>query len=443
MTDTIQEFNAKRNKEIEQVSSSSFSLPETKISDYYKELKVAALVGDENACGYYRVIFPLHMLKLHGAQVTYSSASDLNTLRDADVIVFPRQHHENIYEVLRQLGWDKIIIYELDDDLHAVEPNNPAYRVYHLGSPEWKMIPQFIKSCHGMTVTTREIAKRYFKYNQNIALIPNFIDFSLRNWNVDVSWEGVQPTFTTKPIPRPEEYGNDIIIQYQGGSSHGDDIKVMGPDLAYILKKYDNVKLSLYSNFNLVEKFIEEFKLPKDKVLTMPAKHFLDHPTGMFGCDIQLAPVVSNQFNLAKSNLKILEAGAAGCAVVASNVGPYAEFNAEFPNTILPVGKGENNYSTWREALEYLIQNRQTLDYLKEKTRNTIIQNYSLEANFHRWPNAWKTIWDQCTEGKVGPPEEAVASKVKMGYGSVGRNDKCPCGSGRKYKGCCYGSYGN
>ena len=443
MTDTNIQYQEKREDEISRVSSTNVTLPDSILSDYYKNLKIAALVGDENACGYYRVLFPLQMLKRHGAQVSASISSDFASLREADIIIFPRQHDPAIYEFFRSLGWDnKILIYELDDDLHSVEPNNPAYKVYHTGTPEWRMIPQFMKYCHGVTVTTEEIARRYFKYNQNIGIIPNFIDFSFRNWHVDVTWDGIQPMIKQNPIPRPAEYGDNIVIQYQGGSSHADDIKLIGPDIAAILKKYPNVKFSLYSNFQLVEQFIADYNLPRDQVLIMPAKHFLDHPEGMFGCDIQLAPIIANQFNLSKSNLKILEAGAAGCAVVASNVGPYAKFNADYPGVILPVGRGDNNYESWKDALEFLIESPQTLEYLKEKTRNVVVQNFSLEANFHRWPNSWRGIWDACKDGKCGPPEEEDAAKVTMTYGKIGRNDKCPCGSGKKYKVCCLGAYG-
>jgi len=41
--------------------------------------------------------------------------------------------------------------------------------------------------------------------------------------------------------------------------------------------------------------------------------------------------------------------------------------------------------------------------------------------------------------GPVPPQENVVRAGDKK---SVGRNDPCPCGSGKKYKKCCYPKYG-
>jgi len=41
--------------------------------------------------------------------------------------------------------------------------------------------------------------------------------------------------------------------------------------------------------------------------------------------------------------------------------------------------------------------------------------------------------------GPVPPQENFVRVGDKK---SVGRNDPCPCGSGKKYKKCCYPKYG-
>lgn len=34
-------------------------------------------------------------------------------------------------------------------------------------------------------------------------------------------------------------------------------------------------------------------------------------------------------------------------------------------------------------------------------------------------------------------PDEVPAPNVATGFPGTGRNDQCPCGSGRKYKKCC------
>ena len=43
------------------------------------------------------------------------------------------------------------------------------------------------------------------------------------------------------------------------------------------------------------------------------------------------------------------------------------------------------------------------------------------------------------SEGEGNSPEETVSSDatVRLSHPKVGRNDPCPCGSGKKYKKCC------
>ena len=38
---------------------------------------------------------------------------------------------------------------------------------------------------------------------------------------------------------------------------------------------------------------------------------------------------------------------------------------------------------------------------------------------------------------KVSPPERVTDTTIHNPYRNVGRNDPCPCGSGKKFKKCC------
>ena len=43
---------------------------------------------------------------------------------------------------------------------------------------------------------------------------------------------------------------------------------------------------------------------------------------------------------------------------------------------------------------------------------------------------------------KLTDGAEPLAESSALPPGKVGRNDPCPCGSGKKYKKCCYPKYG-
>jgi SEC-C motif-containing protein len=54
-------------------------------------------------------------------------------------------------------------------------------------------------------------------------------------------------------------------------------------------------------------------------------------------------------------------------------------------------------------------------------------REHSEQASFMREDGIWYFL-----EGKVLPPKQVVREAPK-----VGRNEPCPCGSGKKYKKCC------
>jgi glycosyltransferase involved in cell wall biosynthesis len=420
-------------------------LPDFKIDNRYSGLRVLFLVADTSACGYYRCILPAHLLRMHGANVEYGSHHSLEAFLKYDIIVAPRQHSADVYEILRFAQWEgKVVSFEIDDDLDSVLQSSPAYTSYHPGSPELQMIPKFMKMADGMTVTTPEIAKWYYQYNRNIAIIENYIDFSLRDWSAEVSWKTGLPEIKLLPIERPAEFEDNIIIGWSGGSTHDADILEMGHGIKRILETHDNTRFAIYASIQTAQNFASQFQLPMDKVLYIPARHFLDFPTGLKGIDIGLAPIIPCQFNLCKSFLKFEEYLAQGATAIGSNVGPYARFNSRHPNTILTVGKGKDSKDSWYEAIKYLIDNPEELQRRKIVGRQLIADQYSLEKNIDKWPASWKAIIDNREKGICGLPDKVEPKNFYKSFGKAKPADLCPCDSPKKlkYKDCCVNAFG-
>ena len=424
------------------VLNAKHELPFYRVSEQFEGLKVLGLVADTSACGHYRVILPLHLLKMMGAEVNYSSHHDLKSFLDADLIIAPRQHSPEVYEILRMIAWEgKTIIYELDDNLNFVLPSSPAYKTYHNGSKELNMLPKMIGACHGFVTTTPEIAKWYYQHNRNVAVVENYIDFSLRDWNCDVSWVGGHAHITPLPIEKPIEFGDKIVIGYTGGSTHQDDIEIIGPVIKRVLEKHKNVAFALYTSIEMAAEFIHKFNLPIDRVHHIPARHFLDYPKGLAGIDIALCPIVPCEFNIGKSWLKNLETMTYGAACISSNIGPYTKFAKRHPGYTLLVGQGKTCYPSWEAAIDYLVLNPSVLQELKIKGRQLIIDNYSMENNVYLWPAAWRAILERANQGFIGKDPVARPKAHYQSFGVTGRNDLCPCNSGLKYKVCCNGAF--
>lgn len=420
------------------------TLPDIKVSDRFKGLKVLGLVADTSACGYYRIVNPLHMLRMHGADVEYGASQDFSKFMAADIIIAPRQHTNEIYEIINQARWrGKHVIAEIDDDLHSVDKTSKAYIAYHPGAESLKGIDKVMGACDGVTVTTQELARWYYRNNRNVAIIDNYIDFSFRNWACDVTWNA-QGFASLKPKAqeRLPEWENKIVFGYSFGSTHQMDMLLIGKDVYRILKEFPNSHFAICSTRELVEEFITTFNIPRNRVSIIPPRHFLDYPEAIHGWDISLAPLVACQFNLCKSALKFYEASALGHASVLSNVGPYARAELENKGIPLLVGDGQGNYGSFYSALKFLIQNPEELASRKQKSLEMAYSKYSLEHNFQKWPIAWKSIIDNKIKGIIGKPEETKPLSYYKSYARIKPNEPCWCNSGNSLKACHGSSHG-
>jgi hypothetical protein len=68
--------------------------------------------------------------------------------------------------------------------------------------------------------------------------------------------------------------------------------------------------------------------------------------------DVALAPLVPSEFNRCKSNLKMVEAGFAGCALIISDVAPYAQHLTN-KNCVKVAHKGD-----WNKAIKELTKEK-------------------------------------------------------------------------------------
>jgi glycosyltransferase involved in cell wall biosynthesis len=344
----------------------------------------------------------------------------------ADLIIAQRQNGRMVSELTlyEAIKYGKKVIYEIDDNLDAVLPSSPVFGVYHQGREELKAIPEIMKRCHGVTVSTEELATHYSGYNPNIETVPNSIDFGIRDWE-------------SVPLDKDTEH---VVVGWSGGSTHTEDLSLIVEPMVEILLKYPKVRMGVYTSFELTRWLVEniaakfgirnkEFDIAR--ILYIPPRNFREHPFGLGYFDISLAPIVGGRFNVAKSPLKILEAGAKGIPSVASKVAPYAKL----------VTDGENGYLAesprdWVDKISALVEDEERRRWMGDNIRKTVREDYNLDINYSKWYDAWTTLLTRNAKGET-PPETTGAS-----YGKVGRNDKCPCGSGKKYKACCSPAWG-
>ena len=109
-------------------------------------------------------------------------------------------------------------------------------------------------------------------------------------------------------------------------------------------------------------------------------------------------PLVKNEFNKMKSQLKIIECGFSDTAIIASDFGPY---QIDLVNAIERGGKinqegnallveQEKGHKQWAKYIERLVKDRDLLNMIKRNLHNTVKDKYNLQnvtrdrAEFYR-----------------------------------------------------------
>jgi len=377
----------------------------------YTGLRVRAMVADYMACGHYRVINPAWYLQKRGADIKYFVTCRAADVLDGDIIIAQRQYSSSVAntilaECIRQ---GKLVIYEADDNFHAVSNTSPVYGIYHNGTEELRTISHLIPKLDGVTVSTVDLAGDYSMLGaKTVECLPNNIDFEMRDWT----------SFPEDKDP------NLVYFGFTGGVTHGGDLPIIENVVRDTLEKYDYSRFVVYTNEQTTRQLIESWDLPVEQIKFIPPVPFKDYPKYLGWFDIGLVPLENTRFNASKSNLKYIEMAARSVPVIASCVPPYA----------MTIKNGINGYTAtardeWMTKLSDLIENPEKRVAMGKVAYETVLEHYNMAKNARLWPEAWMNILkvkQQKAEPRIWP----------VRFGKMGRNDKCPCGCGKKYKQC-------
>lgn len=242
---------------------------------------------------------------------------------------------------------------EIDDDVFAVESCSPGFGSVHPGSEAETMFKEQLEWSDGVIVSTEELKRIYSKYNKNIIVIPNGIDFKV--WGIA----------NKKKVKKNKK----IKIVWQGSMNHFDDLKILSQVVPKILKEFKNVEFHFVG---LLPDFIKQKgTFYHEPVITDKyPKYMVD-----INPDIILAPLKDHRFNRSKSNLRVLEAGAMKKAIVASSNPKLA-----YGQTIEHGHDGllAKNTEDWIEYITYLIRCPEEREILGENLYEKVKEKYNV-----------------------------------------------------------------
>ncbi|MCX8017445.1 MAG: hypothetical protein N2690_06060, partial [Rhodocyclaceae bacterium] len=324
--------------------------------------RLLAFPADDMGCGHYRVIDPFHAAREAGlidGHLDYVHLGPYDMAVFApDTIFLQRQVSDEQLEHLRNYRrfFDSRLVYEIDD-LTTHVPVTSLHKP-HIPKDIGQRLRAGFALCDRLVVTTEPLAEAFAPFAKDIRIVPNYLD---RN-----KWGGLAPRRRT---------GNKPRVGWAGGVSHTGDLALIIDLVKATASEVDWV----FMGFCLeeIKPYVKEL-VPGIATPQYPAK------LATLDLDLAVAPLAENAFNECKSNLRLLEFGALGWPVIASDVGPYRRSRA-FPGVTLV----KNRYKDWLAALRAHLADLDETARRGDALREHIRQHWMLQDHLEEWRAAW------------------------------------------------------
>lgn len=273
---------------------------------------------DKGACAFYRCNFMADLLRSSkGGEINVVVANDTVTdgktlSRTAAVVIFrplTDTHEDMLRYYKRQRGkYGYKVFADYDDLIFAVDWKNPIpeYNCSNIDAFKAReFIARNLANVDGITVSTRYLRNAFevsFGF-RNVTVLPNAVPKYIF---------GQERRATVK-----EDIAKPVVL-YAGSLTHfsgenpGD---FAGPWIPWLRKAISEDRIDFHCFGK--PKFLDDVK---DKVVTHDYVSALEFPSVIkaIAPHFYLAPLADNDFNIAKSNLKLLEASAIGAILLGS-----------------------------------------------------------------------------------------------------------------------------
>lgn len=243
-------------------------------------------------------------------------------------------------------------LHELDEDLLAVPADKDPQGSYAAYAPT---LSRLLAAAGCVTVSTGPLAARVWDMNRNVEVVPNWLALRL--------WRG--------PLPRRERDGT-VRALYMGSVTHGEDLALVLPALTDVAARHPDFRLAVIGvQEEPLPRWIERIQIPEAARNYPDFAGWLKAQAGQF--DFGLAPLAAQGFNLHKSDLKLLEYGALGLPVLASDLPVYSASGSGMNHVTLVPGDG------WRAALGAVIESARRGGADRDRIRRDTLHRFALE----------------------------------------------------------------
>jgi len=326
----------------------------------------------------------------------------------ADVVVWMAVHNElswALWQNMRLKYPNKKFIMEIDDNLLSIPSYNAAFEVYNHGNPMTQFAVEQMRKSDALVVSTPGLKEIYSEFADKVYIIENVID--ARIW------------------PEANKPKRTINIGWVGGATHTEDLETVKDVIFQILAKHKNVNFVCLHGVPHFFKHLSHCRANNRPLETPPCIECGGHPqiewspefasikkypkwVGGFKFHIGIAPLVDNNFNRGKSNLRWLEYSALGIPTVASNVGHFKETLRDGETGFLV-----NSENEWFNALERLLDDPGLRDNIGKNARREVMKNWCPKRTAEKYLSVFEEIHARSNAKQFDDAGESV------GRGSV------------------------
>ncbi len=224
-------------------------------------------------------------------------------MREADVLVLKNICDPDILPLIRERKLQKrLTVYEIADDLSALQPWNPVYFFYK-NKENLALVYRLASCCDALQVTVFELKRLYGHLNKHCEVFPNQISHV--------------------PPERPLGECSEVVIGWGGSHGHLEDLAEIAEPLSNWIMTQPNVVLHLMCSDPIWKLFDP---LPLHKKRCTPPGSIDEYYDFLAKIHIGIAPLKNTAFNRSRSDVKFLEYAVSGVVPVLSRMEPYLRF---------------------------------------------------------------------------------------------------------------------
>lgn len=329
-------------------------------TDYKEKPKVYAFPPDSAGVGEYRVRGPVNTLTRAGL-IEGAFANNVNELILPTVVEIERikpdvLFMQNGFLDFMLTAWKKyrkfndvFMVCGQDDIVYMLPEDHPM-------KGEWptnlrRKVKEQFQCSDRLIVANEALAAEFKKMAGDIVVVPNYLE--------NIRWDSLL-------LPE-KNTAKKLRVGWAGGQQHENDLKFILPIVEALYKEVDWVFMGLC--LEELEPFVKE--IHKGVTFDLYPQKLAE-----LNLDLAIAPLMHNKFNECKTNLRLLEYGILGWAVVCSDVLPYQD---------APVTRVANNTQHWIKTIREKINEPEALVLEGEALKKWVVDNYMLDDHVDEW----------------------------------------------------------